>query len=153
MEAIHNKYLILLLSGLLSLATQSVSARDATLRRSVDGVDIYMGIIHAQPAAKEATDKETGIIKTLRRKKHHITVALFDSNTGQRITDARVVASVGEMGLSSNHKRLKSERYGEAVSYGRDFYLSKTGPYWIDLKITRSGVKQATTTRFEWEHY
>ncbi len=89
----------------------------------------------------------------LKGKRHHITVAIFDSKSGQRITDAKVVANIGEMGLSSNRKKLRPEQYGSAVSYGSDFYLSREGPYWIDLNIRRNGSDQATATRFEWKHY
>lgn len=150
MESIYRKCSALLTSSLLLLATSYVIASDASLNKTIDGIDIYMGITHANPAKQTTTvQKPSG----LRGKKHHVTVSLFDSKTGQRLTDARVVAMVGEMGLSSNRKKLKPEKYGEAISYGRDFYLSKQGPYWIDLKIKRNGIKQATTTRFEWNHY
>ena len=133
--------------------TGSLQASDANLSRSIDGVDIYMGITHANKQAQADEMKKSGLIQAIRSKKHHITVALFDSKTGQRITDARVVAGIGEMGLSSNRKKLRQEKFGEAVSYGRDFYLSQEGPYWIDLKIKRNGDTQSTMTRFEWKHY
>jgi hypothetical protein len=153
MRTVHYKYLTFLATGLLALMAGYVSASDSSLSRSIDGIDIHMGITHAQAVGQDTTAQKMGMMKGLRGKRHHVTVALFDSQTGQRITDAKVVAMVGEMGLSSNQKRLKPEKYGEAVSYGRDFYINKEGPYWVDLKITRNGSKQATMTRFEWKHF
>ena len=146
-------YKLLLAISLSAFVTGSLLAGDATLSKSIDGIDIYMGITHANLAGQDLSAQQMVKIHGLKGKKHHITVALFDGQTGQRITDAKVIAMIGEMGLSSNRKKLKYEKYGEAVSYGRDFYLSKEGPYWIDLKIKRNGLKQATVTRFEWEHY
>lgn len=153
MKSIYHKGLALLTSSLLLLTVCHVLASDASLNKTIDGIDIYMGITHTNPANQTATVQKLGLVKGLRGKKHHVTVSLFDSKTGQRLTDAKVVAMIGEMGLSSNRKKLKQEKYGDAISYGRDFYLSKEGPYWIDLKIKRNGIKQATTTRFEWNHY
>lgn len=151
-SALHN-YLTLLITGMFVFSIGQVMASDVSLNKNVDGIDIYMGITHANKKNQNAVVQKLGMMKGLRGKKHHVTVALFDSETGQRITDAKVVAGIGEMGLSSNRKRLKPEQYGDAVSYGRDFYLSKEGPYWIDLKIKLNGMKQATTTRLEWKHF
>lgn len=147
---LHNLILVTVISV---FVTGNVFASDSTLSKSIDGIDIYMGITHANLSGQDLSAQQMVKIHGLRGKKHHVTVALFDGKTGQRITDAKVIARIGEMGLSSNRKKLKQERFGEAVSYGRDFYLSKEGPYWIDLKIKRSGLKQATVTRFEWNHY
>lgn len=147
------KYLISLATGLLVLMAGPVMASDTTLTRSIDGIDIYMGISHVQKAGQDMAVQKLGMMKGLRGKKHHVTVALFDTKSGQRITDAKVVAGIGEMSLSSARKKLKTEQYGDAVSYGRDFYISTQGPYWLDLKIQRNGIKQATTTRFEWKHF
>ena len=143
----------LVLTALSIFVGGNVFASDATLSRSIDGIDIYMGITHANKELQELDAQKLGLVQGIRGKKHHVTVALFDSETGKRITDAKVIAGVGELGLSSNHKKLKPEKYGEAVSFGRDFYLSKEGPYWIDLKIKRNGLTQSTLTRFEWNHY
>lgn len=142
-----------LITGLTFFVMASLPASDASLSRSVDGIDIYMGITHSTQAEQNQNVHKMGFMKGIRGKKHHITVALFDNKTGQRITDAKVVAGIGEMGLSSNRKKLRQERFAEALTYGRDFYLSQQGPYWIDLKIKRNGMKQATVTRFEWNHY
>ena len=144
---------LLMVMVLSVLVSGGALASDATLSKKIDGIDIYMGITHADWPSQDLSAQKMAMIHGLKGKKHHITVALFDDKTGQRITDARVVAVIGEMGLSSNRKSLKQEKFGTAVSYGRDFYLSKEGPYWIDLKIKRNGVKQATLTRFEWNHY
>lgn len=147
------QFIFWVLAASLFWLTGTLHASDASLSRSIDGIDIYMGITHANKQGEAVEVKKSGLIQGIRGKKHHITVALFDSKTGQRITDARVVAGIGEMGLSSNRKKLRQERFGEAISYGRDFYLSQEGPYWIDLKIKRNGNTQSTLTRFEWKHY
>ena len=153
MKSMLYKYLALPVTGLCMLVIGNAMASDATLSKRVDGIDIYMGITHANPATQNTSMQKLAVATGLRGKKHHITVALFDSKTGQRITNAKVVARIGEMGLGSNRKKLKQEQYGDAVSFDRDFYISKEGPHWIHLKIKRHGIKQATTTRFEWQHF
>ena len=144
---------LLMIMVLFAFTGEATLASDASLNKKIDGMDIYMGITHANLPGTDLSAQKMAMNYGLKGKKHHITVALFDDKTGQRITDAKVIAVIGEMGLSSNRKKLRQEKFGEAVSYGRDFYLSKEGPYWIDLKIKRNGVKQATLTRFEWNHY
>jgi len=144
---------LLMIMALFAFSSSVALASDSTLNKKIDGLDIYIGITHANWPDENLSAQKMAMIHGLKGKKHHVTVALFDDKTGQRITDARVIAVIGEMGLASNRKKLKQETYGDAVSYGRDFYLSKPGPYWIDLKIKRNGVKQATLTRFEWNHY
>jgi len=153
MRTVLYRSLALLTIGMLVLTIGNVMASDASLSKSIDGIDIYMGISHIQKTGQDTTAHKLSMMKGLRGKKHHITVALFDSQSGQRITDARVVARIGEVGLSSNRKRLKPQQFGDAVSYGRDFYISKEGQHWIDLKIKREGIKQATMARFEWKHF
>ena len=153
MKSTLPKGISLVVASLFILVSGHVIANDASLTKTIDGVDIYMGITHTDLAGQSMVVKKLSMVGGLRGKKHHLTVSLFDSETGKRITDAKVTAQVGELGLSSNRKKLKHEKYGDAISYGRDFYLSKEGPYWIDLKIKRNGVKQATTTRFEWKHF
>ncbi|MDH5446879.1 MAG: hypothetical protein OEY52_15125 [Gammaproteobacteria bacterium] len=150
MSGIYTKILLITAFGFLLVG--NVQASDANLSRTIDGMDIYMGITHANKTEENKVQKMT-LIQDIKGKKHHVTVALFDNKSGTRITDVKVTAIIGEMGLSSNRKKLKPEKYGEAVSFGRDFYISKEGPYWIDLKIKRNGIKQATLTRFEWKHY
>lgn len=153
MKTVFYRPLALLAFGMLVLTIGNVMASDISLSKSVDGIDIYMGIAHIQKAGQDTTAHELSMMKSLRGKKHHVTVALFDSKSGQRITDARVVAGIGEVGLISNRKRLKPQQFGDAVSYGRNFYISKEGSHWIDLKIKREGIKQATMARFEWKHF
>lgn len=153
MKSNFYKYIPIIATSLCMLFIGNAGAGDATLNKRIDGIDIYMGITHADLADQDLSAQQMAMVHGLRGKKHHITVALFDGKTGQRITDAKVVARIGEMGLGSNRKKLKQEKYGDAVSYGRDFYIDKEGPYWIDLKIKRNGVKQATLTRFKWEHF
>ena len=146
------KYILIMAAGS-CLLMGNPAASDATLSKRVDGIDIYMGITHANYPGQDLSAQQMAMVHGLRGKKHHITVALFDDKTGQRITDAKVIAQIGEMGLASNKKNLKQEKYGAAVSYGRDFYIDKQGPYSIDLKIKRNGVKQATVAHFDWKHF
>ena len=151
MKGIYWRIALILLLGFSLLGNGQAS--DTSLSRSVDGIDIHMGITHSNYSGTNFSARKMAMLYGLKGKKHHLTVALFDSASGQRITDAKVIATIGEMALSGNRKRLKQESFGDAVSYGRDFYLSKEGPYWIDLKIKRDGMRHATVARFEWDHY
>lgn len=147
------KYAACVLISLLYPLIGNVSASDMTLTRNVDDISIYMGIIPSDSTNINVVLGETTKFGGLRGKKHHVTVALFDAKTSERITDAKVIARISQVGMAENRKKLKQQKYGEAVSFGRDFYLSAKGTYWIDLSIKRNNSEYTTNTRFEWKHY
>ncbi len=86
------------------------------------------------------------------RKYHHFMVALFDEQTGNRITDAEVTAKVREVGLAWQRKKLEPMEIAGAMTYGNYFYLPSNATYRMQLEIRRPGVARVIKTQLEYVH-
>lgn len=79
---------------------------------------------------------------------YHVVAAVFDSETGVRITDARVLAQVQGPALAGPRKPLEPITIGGVVAYGGYFDLPDNAPYTIRLQIDRSG----STVRVDFDY-
>jgi hypothetical protein len=80
-------------------------------------------------------------------------VALFDAQTGARITDARIRAGVGDR--SHNHEpdsSLEPMQIDGMMSYGNFFLLQGAGTWRIHLEILRAGALRPIEADFAYEH-
>ncbi len=66
---------------------------------------------------------------------NHIVIALFDARTGQRITRARITATITGPGRFKTEKELAPMIVSGAASFGNYFTLLGPGPYRIILRI------------------
>lgn len=73
-------------------------------------------------------------------------VALFESVSGRRITDAQVTAQVSELGLAGPVERLERMVIGDAISYGNYSEMPRC--------CTASSCKSAASVAavFEYQH-
>lgn len=116
---------------------------------SAGGVDIYYGILPAaliQPPLP-ATDLHA---KASSSASHHLVVALYDSRTRQRITDATVSAKVSSAGFWHEDKPLPLMTVANQPSYGNFFTLTGSDRYRVDLSITLKGAASPIRTSFEY---
>ncbi|OYZ23670.1 MAG: hypothetical protein B7Y23_09955 [Sulfurovum sp. 16-42-52] len=90
---LYKNVLILLL---LIFGTNLVMADDSQRYQKVDGMSIYLGVIPAQLTQKYSS-MHGGV--TSNEHSYHIVIALFDSKSGKRITNARVKASVAALSM------------------------------------------------------
>lgn len=119
----------------------------------VDGVEIYLGLLPAEPVRGEypkgapessmrsSTPKRTGF--------YHMTVSLLDNKSKSPISNAQVTVQVGEIGRTGESKKLESMRIGNAVSYGNYFKMAGTGPYRIRMQIQIPGAANIIKAQFE----
>lgn len=82
-------------------------AADSEYHKVVDGAVVYLGvvpthIVHDQPGITPMHGGVPG-----RTAYHHVMIALFEEQTGKRIKDAEVTASVQELDLAAERKRLE----------------------------------------------
>lgn len=129
-------YLTLLLLGLLS--TPLAPAADSQNHQVVDGVSVYLGVLPAEmilghPRGHPESEMHGGPPTGERR--YHVVVAAFDAATGKRIADARVTATVSQLGLSGTKKKLEPMTIAGTISYGNYFTLPGPGPYRIEVEI------------------
>ncbi len=71
--------------------------------------------------------------------RYHLVVALFDHETGVRITDAEVSARVTEPGMATVETRLEPMTVADALTFGNYFTMSGQTMNRISLRITTAG--------------
>jgi hypothetical protein len=127
----------------------SATADDSPRHQMIDHMDIYLGVMPSElvlghPAMHHATPP--------RKHRYHVLVALFDSKTGNRITNAEIKARItGLGGFSSKEKKLESMHVADAPSYGSYFFMPDPGMYRIQLEIRRPDSKRTSTAEFMFE--
>lgn len=83
---------------------------------------------------------------------HHVMVALFQAGSNERITDALVHATVGEVGLSQKRKDLKPMPISGQMTYGNYFHMPEDLLYRIGLEIRVPGMG-TIETRIDYQHH
>lgn len=135
----------------LALAGPAAAQGVPEQRVVVDNTEVYYGVVPAEivRAQQGREGKGLGIVDRLRKRRHqkHVVVALFDTQSGERIVDARVAATVTPLGMGARREQLKPIRLGEVTSYGAFFeFPPGSAPYKIELQVTRAGHPPATVT-------
>lgn len=140
--------------GLLALLLPLlIEAADQGQPRVVNGVAIYLGVLPSEMILghpREHTEAEMHGGIPAGEHRYHIVIALFDSASGKRITDAEVTARVSELGLFGPQKKLDPMLIAGTVTYGNYFTLSARGPYRIQVQIRRPGMPGAIEAVFEY---
>lgn len=126
-------YRNLLVLFCLILVTNMAMADDSRRHLKVDGMSVYLGVMPAQITQKYLAMHDGSAEKEHR---YHVLVALFDSKSGKRITDARVKAAVFPLGLQRSPEELEPMR-NDLLSYGNYFTLHKPELYRIRVEIRR----------------
>jgi uncharacterized protein involved in high-affinity Fe2+ transport len=81
-----------------------------------------------------------------------VTVALFDTTSGQRIEDAMVKARVSTAAGAGAEKTLQPITIANSRSYGNYFVMGGAGPYKVTVHIRRPGSSDAIQAQFEYTH-
>lgn len=121
--------------------------------KTVDGMDIYYGVVPAEVIRKqtEKHDPKMHRRRWLHTGSHHLAVALFDAKTGQRITDATVDATVTPLGLAPTERRLEPMLIDQTTTYGNFFdFPPSSSPFRIVLNIKRLNPPAHSVAEFEY---
>ena len=121
----------------------------------VDGVTIYYAVLPAEmlrgfPPGSDEVQMHGGVPGG--KHVHHVQIALFDAVTSVRITDARVTATVAEVGLSSEELILKPFLVGDALTYGGYFEFQKRELYKIDVRAALPDGGRVIEKTFNYRH-
>lgn len=123
-----------------SVVSGSLGAQTPPVQRSAR-TTLYVGIVPAElaQAAVEAHTPPAGHVTALPnvRSRHHLVVALFDTRTGRRITDARVVATLRGPSGPPVTKPLEPMPVGGAMSYGNVFVLGELPGHRFQIEVSR----------------
>ena len=137
---------------LMALACSALAAQvEHAPRRSSGDIQFEYGLMPAAVVARHAKDHPE-------RKMHggapspsstHLVVALFDRQSGARIADAEVEATLTLLGGASVRKRLEPMTIADQPSYGEFFSLGVPGLYRIRFEARRPGAPGVAYAEFE----
>jgi hypothetical protein len=137
---------------MVGFVASSTMAEDTELHQVVDGIAIYFGVlptemIRGHPKAHPESQMHGGI-PTDRR--YHLTVAIFEDSSGERITNAKVTVNV--VGSRGNvvRKALEAMTIAGTRSYGNYIMMPGAGPYRIEVQIRRLESPTITRAIFDW---
>ena len=81
---------------------------------------------------------------------YNILIALFDSETDKRISNAKVKATVISLGMKGKTKELE-RMHGNLRSYGNYFTMYEATPYTIRVEIQRTEHGKISIVEFLFE--
>lgn len=127
----------------LLFATQ-LMADDSQRHAQAGGMDLYLGVVPAQltldyPMMHGDVSSE--------EHRYHLLIALFDSKSGRRITEAVVKATVSPLGQEGKTMTLEPMP-GDAVTFGNYFTLNQPEHYRIKIEVQRDRDSSATVANF-----
>lgn len=125
--------------------------------RSVDGMDIYLGVATAESIREQNVkgDPERSMHKDVPRRKdnYHVNITLLDRKTKAAIADALVEVKVADPVMGGETKTLELMAFNHAISYGNYFRMPGKGTYTVTVMIRRPGISRAIETRFDYRHH
>jgi hypothetical protein len=119
--------------------------------RSVNGHTVYLGVVPAEIVKGHDPghpEREMHGGAPTRSGQYHVMIAIFETATGKRVTDAQLVARVSEPGLAPVQKKLEPMEISGAMSFGNYFAMGGAGPYRIKLAIELPAAKRKLDTEF-----
>jgi hypothetical protein len=135
----------------LALASLIAASAHAENSQTVDGHTVYLGIVPAEIVKGHEPghpEREMHGGAPTRRGQYHVMIVIFETSTGKRVTDARLVARVAEPGLVPMQKKLEPMEISGAMSFGNYFAMSGAGPYRIKLAIELPATQRKLDTEF-----
>lgn len=147
---------LVVLTGCYMLLPGASEAGQPGQYKTAYGVVVYLGVkparvIKAQPQTYPELHARGTIPRG--RNDHYVSVALFKSSSGERISDAQVSARVSPIGLAGRERDLKPIPIGGAVTYGNFFRLSSPDTYVIGVVIRQTKDGDPIQARFEYRYY
>jgi len=119
------------------------------------GVAVYYAVIPAEMIRGHAKQHPEATMHggaPNRPHVHHVMVALFDAASLDRIVDAEVSATVGEVGLAGRQKKLESFTVAGARTYGNYFDMRSNTNYRVVVEIQTPAAKDAARVEFAFKH-
>lgn len=141
------------LAGLLAGFTAAAVAAHPGMSQEVDGLTVYLGVMSADRLAEHPELLPEGHPIRAGKDMYHVLVAIFDSATGQRITDATVDTMVSPLGLAGSTRVMHRSPPDEMVTYCNFFRLPSGDTYVIRVRIRRPGIQAVRTARFTFKSF
>lgn len=120
----------------------------------VGGTTVYFGVVPGdviRSHPEEYSKKAYGVPPSAPAQ-YYVTVALFDTASGERIQDAVVKARVATPAGAGPEKTLQPITIANSLSYGNYLAMGGTGPYKITVQVKRAGSSDPIQAQFEYTH-
>lgn len=138
-----------------SLGGLPASAGAGGLYQKAGGIEAYIGFVPAEiTQGHAATKADKPMHDGVPRGHHqyHLVAAVFESDSGARISDAMVTAQVSGLALSGPRKAMDPMTIAGTTTYGAYFELPGADLYTIVLTIKRAGATKPVTLKFTYDH-
>lgn len=137
----------------LSLGWSPTQAAEGGETKSAGGLTVYLGVVPAEivkgPGPHSSERPMHGGAPSGSHE-HHVVVAVYDSSSNARITDATVTAKASGLGLSGPQKTLEPMKIADTLTYGAFFDLTRD-LYTIRVTVQRPGARDVTLD-FKYDH-
>lgn len=124
--------------------------------RTVGSTAAYLGVMPAELIQGHAPDRPEGRMHggpPEDRHAEHIVVALFDTQSGARLEDATVSATIaGHGGLNPIEIDLEPMRTAGVITYGGFVSFPGEGDYTIEILVRRPGNPPPARITFDYKH-
>ena len=123
--------------------------------KTVDDLRIYLGVLPAGLVRGHKAELATAVHGGLPRSSVHnihVLAAVFDKNTGARLTGIRVNARIHGSNQNRWTVSLKPMIVNNALTYGGFTNLGAEEDVMISIDVKRPNRKQVTTAQFEYKH-
>jgi len=137
----------------LALGLSQIRAAEGGETRAADGLTVYLGVVPAELVkgpSPHSSERPMHGGSPRGSHEHHIVVAIYDSNSNARITDATVTAKFLGLGLSGTQKTLEPMKIADSLTYGAFFDLTRD-LYTVRVTVKRPGSRDVTLD-FKYDH-
>lgn len=118
----------------------------------VGDLAVYLGVIPAPVVRGHSPRHPEGKMHggaSQQANEYHITIALFERDSGKRVEDAEVWATVSGLGhVGTTRLRLEPMSIAETVTYGGYVTMSGKDRYTIAVEVRKPGSKGSLKTEF-----
>ena len=152
-----NRYVALAVASL-GVALVSVQAAIAAAEpefKVAGGMAVYLGVVPADIVKGHAVGHPEQAMHGGPPKgphQHHVVLAIFDTTTGARISDATVTAQVSGLGLSGSKLKLEPMEINNTLTYGQFVNLPGRDLYTVRLTVERTGSGRPVVFDFKYDH-
>ena len=144
-------FLATTLIGIAAPQAQATSNDTAT----AGGLTAYLGVMPSEIVKGHPSSHPEGAMHGGAPRdahEYHIVVAIFDSASGTRVSDATVTAKVSGLGLSGPEKPLEPMAIADTITYGGFFELPGADRYTVRVTIKRPSSQAPVVLEFQYDH-
>lgn len=148
---------IALAIAFLCLVPKAAIGGHMAVSQKADGTQVYIGFMLTRKLVQSAqlNPRVYGAHGTqpvpLGRHKYHMIIAVFDTASGKRITDAKLKVRIAPLAFGASFVDLVRMETAGAVGYCGFFDMPPHDLYIIDLRIKRRDRAEEITMRFKHE--